>query len=93
MSNTPDENDDPLSLGAWQIEGVSEDAIAHATKEAERRGLLKSLDFDPGAADGRMGTKTADAIRQFQGISGVPPTGEPSADLLRQLREVTGFQR
>ncbi len=40
MSNTPDENDDPLSLGPWQIEGVSEDAIARATKEAERRGLL-----------------------------------------------------
>jgi hypothetical protein len=60
---------------------------------AEIQRLLKSLDFDPGSADGRMGAKTADAIRQFQGIAGMPATGEPSADLLRQLREVTGFQR
>lgn len=60
---------------------------------AEIQRLLKSLDFDPGSADGRMGAKTADAIRQYQGIAGMPATGEPSAELLRQLREVTGFQR
>jgi len=40
LSDTPDDNADPIGLPPWEIEGVSAEAIERAKKEAERRGLL-----------------------------------------------------
>ncbi|MFT5540098.1 MAG: localization factor PodJL, partial [Alphaproteobacteria bacterium] len=57
---------------------------------AEIQRLLKSLDFDPGTADGKLGTKTTEAIRLYQGMAGLPVDGRVSQKLLDQIRKVTG---
>lgn len=57
---------------------------------AEMQRLLRRLDFEPGATDGRMTAVTADAIRQFQSVAGMPATGEASEALLRELRAIAG---
>ena len=50
--------------------------------------LLRRLDFAPGPDDGALDPATREAIRQFQAAAGLPATGEPSADLLEELRQV-----
>ena len=50
--------------------------------------LLRQLDFAPGPDDGGLDPATREAIRQFQGAAGLPATGEPTADLLEELRQV-----
>jgi len=39
---------------------------------------LQHLGYHPGAADGRMGPKTAAAIRKYQKYNGMPEDGQPS---------------
>ena len=54
----------------------------------DRKALQRKLTangFDAGTADGVFGSKTEAAIRAYQRSIGVPETGEPSLDLLRQL--------
>ena len=46
---------------------------------------LTARGFDTGGSDGVIGPKTESAIRDFQRSNGLPQTGEPSMDLLRQL--------
>jgi peptidoglycan hydrolase-like protein with peptidoglycan-binding domain len=48
---------------------------------------LDRLGYDPGPADGRMGKRTQDAIREYQRKSGMSTTGEPSQLLLAKLTE------
>jgi hypothetical protein len=50
--------------------------------------MLTKLDFDPGPADGVLDDTTRDAIRRYQQVAGLPETGEPSQELLDELREV-----
>lgn len=57
---------------------------------AEIQRLLKSLDFDPGPADGKPGAKTTESIRLYQGMAELPVDGQVSQKLLDQIREVTG---
>lgn len=52
--------------------------------------LLKKLALLPSPADGALGPATRAAIRQYQTMAGLPATGEPSLDLLKELREVAG---
>ncbi|MEM7426899.1 MAG: peptidoglycan-binding domain-containing protein [Pseudomonadota bacterium] len=52
---------------------------------------LSELGYDPGPVDGKMGQKTEDAIRDFQRDRALIPTGEPSGELLIELRKVTGL--
>lgn len=52
--------------------------------------LLNQLGFDPGRPDGRMGTKTRDAIRNYQRELGQPVDGEPSLALLNHMRQIAG---
>ena len=50
---------------------------------------LRNEGFDPGAADGLFGPRTRAAIRRWQEVRGVPPTGYlngPQAELLRERR-------
>lgn len=47
--------------------------------------LLSELGYDPGAADGRMGQRTAEAIKAFQTKEGITVDGRMSAGLLAQL--------
>ena len=46
---------------------------------------LAAQGFDPGGADGVIGSKTRAAISDYQARNGLPVTGEPSRDLLRRL--------
>ena len=48
---------------------------------------LAALGFDPGPADGVVGSKTRAAIRAFQQQMGMPVTGEASEDLLERLEQ------
>jgi len=57
---------------------------------AELQTLLRKLALLQGAADGNMGPATRTAIRQYQTMAGLPANGEPSFDLLQELREVAG---
>ena len=53
--------------------------------------LLKRLGYDVGPADGKMGNRTANAIRLFQLQAGLPVNGQPSDTVLRLLeRRVSG---
>lgn len=59
---------------------------------AQVRGVqrqLTELGYDPGPIDGVEGTRTREAIRQFQHDAGVSADGRVTAALLSRLREVT----
>ena len=47
---------------------------------------LQRLGYDPGAADGRMGPRTADAIRRYEQDNGMPVDGQPSQAVLESIR-------
>ena len=69
---------------AWDI------ATPDQISEAQR--LLERLGFNPGATDGKMSARTAEAIRQFERDNDLPVTGEASVTLLRQLRTSVNTQ-
>jgi len=50
---------------------------------------LQRLGYNPGAADGRMGPKTAAAIRQYEQDNGMPVDGQPSQAVLNSIRSKT----
>jgi osmotically inducible lipoprotein OsmB len=50
---------------------------------------LQRLGYNPGAADGRMGPKTAAAIRQYEQDNGMPVDGQPSQAVLDSIRAKT----
>jgi localization factor PodJL len=60
--------------------------IATPAQLAETQRLLQRLGYSPGASDGKMNTRTAEAIRNFQRENDLPVTGEASVSLLGQLR-------
>ena len=47
---------------------------------------LQRLGYNPGAADGRMGHKTAAAIRKYQQDNGMTVDGQPSQAVLDSIR-------
>ena len=56
----------------------------------EAQKLLMRLGFNVGEADGKMGTRTHNAIRLFQLQSGLKVTGDISPDLLDAMRAKAG---
>lgn len=64
-----------------------------AAEIAEIQRLLALLSFSPGAADGKPGKATREAIRHYQQVAGLPVNGEPSQALLTHLRQVTNMMR
>lgn len=67
--------------------------LAELTPEMVERGTLREvqeqlarLRIDPGGTDGRMGQRTAAAIRRFQKSAGLPEDGRPGQALLERLR-------
>jgi len=67
--------------------------LAELTTEAVERGTLRGIQeelarlrIDPGETDGRMGQRTAAAIRRFQRSAGLPGDGKPGQALLERLR-------
>jgi peptidoglycan hydrolase-like protein with peptidoglycan-binding domain len=64
-------------------------AVELSDKEAEEiENLLAALKFDPGPVDGLVDARTRAAIRIYQEFAALPVDGEPSAALLRELRQV-----
>ena len=53
---------------------------------AEAQTLLTKLGFNVGAADGRMGSRTASAVRLFQLQSGLKVTGDVTPEVLEAMR-------
>lgn len=66
--------------------GVRAWDIASPAQITEAQKLLAKLGFSAGPADGRMNTRTAEAIRQFERENDMPVTGQASVSLVRQLR-------
>lgn len=54
---------------------------------------LAALGYEPGAADGIMGSMTREAIGDYQEDAGLPVDGQPSQDLLQRLQEEMEQQR
>ncbi len=52
--------------------------------------LLNRLGYDVGKADGKMGNRTANAIRLFQLQAGLPVNGQPGEQVLRLLERRAG---
>lgn len=63
-------------------------ATANPVQEAQE--LLTKLGFNIGNADGRMGTRTMNAIRLFQLQSGLKVNGEVTPELLDAMRAKAG---
>lgn len=51
---------------------------------------LEALGYGPGATDGRLGRKTREAIRLFQGDNGLPVDGQVTPELGRAIRKAMG---
>ena len=54
--------------------------------------LLTELGYQPGTVDGKMGTRTRNAIKRYQSNTGLPVDGHPSHALLEHLRVTTGAE-
>jgi localization factor PodJL len=48
---------------------------------------LRRAGYDPGAADGKLGPATRQALRQFQETHSLPPTGDLDIPTLTKLLE------
>ena len=54
---------------------------------------LKSLGYEPGVADGALGTKTTNAVKKFQSDHRLPVTGILSPDTLTVLNQAADMAR
>ena len=84
----------PVTSGA-QIAAVTSSAAAtQRDRTIEIQMLLSRLGYNAGSADGIAGRRTVEAILMFQKNQGLPPTGLPTDELVRQLRlTATGQDR
>ncbi|MCV2866705.1 peptidoglycan-binding protein [Albidovulum sediminicola] len=80
----------PQTSPPQQIPSPSQVPAYDASQVYEAQTLLARLGYDPGPADGVMGSRTSNAIRQFETAQGLPPTGQPSPALISRLRSVSG---
>ena len=62
-------------------------APQHLVMAVQKR--LADLGYDPGPADGVVGSKTRSAIKAYQNLASLDVTGEVSADLLQRLKQET----
>lgn len=53
-------------------------------REAQQR--LAELGYKPGAADGKTGPRTREALKLFQKDNGLPPSGQLDAETMHRLR-------
>lgn len=59
---------------------------ANTADVREIQALLSGIGYDTGGVDGLPGPRTRDAISRFAEARGMPPTDEPSLQLLNELR-------
>lgn len=63
--------------------------VSFATVDIERvQAGLRAFGRGDIEIDGVMGSRTKSAIREFQGLFGLPVTGEPDARLMAKMREI-----
>lgn len=55
------------------------------TQMHELQAGLAQVGFNPGPADGKFGSKTATAIRQFEASRSLPVTGQPTYNVLAEV--------
>ena len=85
---------DAMAANTVTVPALTDDtgsAIASAAREVgDVQQMLSKLGYDPGTLDGTLTAQTREAIRSFEGRSGLPPTGEISPDLVRKLKSLAG---
>lgn len=69
---------------AWEQQNVSGRAVNPQNVEVQQ--LLTTLGYDIGAVDGIIGSKSRDAIRDFERANGMPETGQISDPLVQRMR-------
>jgi hypothetical protein len=74
--------------GAGPLKGTWPDGERSLKRDEakELQSLLTARGFSFGGVDGRIGSMTKAAIRDYQMAAGIAPDGYPSVDLLRKLR-------
>ena len=77
--NTPLANGDISSVRSWAYTSNAKADLSRA------QSLLSELGYETGPADGKMGPKTREAIRNFQQMAGLTITGKVNTDLLKTL--------
>ncbi len=82
--------DAPVIGMAMEVPAEATEESADQSSVAEAQRLLNGLGFEVGQPDGKMGTRTAKAIRLFQLQQGLSVTGEIDGELLAQLKARQG---
>ena len=70
------------------VHGVPERETVDLIYETER--MLERLGLKPGRVDGELDPVTVDAIKLYQQSAGLTVDGEPSRELLEDMRAVAG---
>ena len=76
-----------LGTPVWKGSAGGAQGSAAADRESVRniQSGLARIGYDVGPVDGVAGQKTRTAIRAYQQQNGLPPDGEPSAELAKRL--------
>ena len=86
----PIANGNLSSLGNWGTQSLSNSSSPRVAESdprvAQAQGLLRELGYQPGPADGLMGPRTRDAIRDFQSKAGLQVSGSVDKKLLDTLK-------
>ncbi len=72
----------PALAGRWPV--TEPHLTKQQTEEVQRR--LNAMGFDNGDPDGRIGTKTREAVRRYQEKYNLIPDGYPTPALLERMR-------
>ncbi len=72
----------PGSRPAWP----TDDPPLSRVERRELQRLLAARGYDVGEADGRVGSKTRDAIKDVERRIGLAPTGRPGGKVLQALK-------
>ena len=82
---------DAMAANTVTVPALDGNVTASAAQEVGAvQQMLSKLGYDPGTLDGTLTAQTRDAIRTFEGRSGLQPTGEISPGLVRKLKSLAG---
>ena len=81
---------EPQTATAYWARKMRNAPRTSAQLTAEAQMLLTSLGYDAGPADGKIGPKTRQAIRNFELSRSLAPTGQVSSELIQRLRAARG---
>jgi hypothetical protein len=76
-----------VDMGSAGIVQIAAASAASADDVAYVQELLNELGFDAGVVDGVMGSRTRNAIRQFERAQNMPVTGQVSEELITRLEQ------